>query len=626
MDRIAFLISDLSMQQMVHTILDTYKEKLEQHHFIIDVEIIDFPNLVAQAHALVEKGTKVIITTSGAHQILTKAIDSIPILCLYSSTNDALYALRAIAPNYKKIHLLLNENFMFNKEACPPELSEKIVFYPRYSLDKTHLELLERVRQIPVTADTAIVGCPLLPQIANPSQMPIYSIKPSESTMLSVLLYAQELLSFKEKDNQQLSMMSSILSHVTDGIILYSTGGTISHLNKRAADFLGVSATTKNIRDIFPDWVEGNKPSFHETIIRRPPYTLIANSDFFLMDSSSHYIMTLRDVTELQRREKNIRYKLTKTGMTASHHFDDIKTVDGNMKKVIQRAATMAEYNAPILIQGESGTGKELFAQSIHNASDRRNGPFVAINCAALTTDLLESELFGYVSGSFTGARKEGKAGLFEMAHKGTIFLDEINSMAPSIQSKLLRVLETKQVMRLGSDYVIPLDIRIISAGNADLIASVEAGEFRRDLYFRINTLRLNLPPLNDRLDDILYLFTHFVETLSHQKCHLSPALKKVLVQHNWWGNIRELHSVALRYFIFGDTLDKSYDALFDVADQNKKDALLDTASLTLNMKHLEVTIQQILIEELQEKGYSQKDIAKLLNVSRQTIFNKMRP
>ena len=133
MDRIAFLISDLSMQQSVHTILETYKEKLEQHHFIIDVEIIDFPNLVAQAHVLVDKGTKVIITTSGAHQILTKAIDRIPILCLYSSTNDALYALRAIAPKYKKIHLLLNENFMFNKDACPPELSEKIVFYPRYS-------------------------------------------------------------------------------------------------------------------------------------------------------------------------------------------------------------------------------------------------------------------------------------------------------------------------------------------------------------------------------------------------------------------------------------------------------------------------------------------------------------
>ena len=213
--------------------------------------------------------------------------------------------------------------------------------------------------------------------------------------------------------------------------------------------------------------------------------------------------------------------------MTAVHHFQDIKTVDGNMKKIIQRAAIMAEHNAPILIQGESGTGKELFAQSIHNASDRRNGPFVAINCAALTTDLLESELFGYVSGSFTGARKEGKAGLFEMAHKGTIFLDEINSMAPSIQSKLLRVLETKQVMRLGSDYVIPLDIRVISAGNADLIAAVEAGEFRRDLFFRINTLRLNLPTLNDRPNDILYLFTHFVETMSHEKMSSQSGPKK---------------------------------------------------------------------------------------------------
>lgn len=356
--------------------------------------------------------------------------------------------------------------------------------------------------------------------------------------MLSVLLYAQELLVFQKKDSQQLSMMSSILSHVTDGIILYAKGGAIYHINKRAASFLGIPETTQ--------------------------------------------------------------------------------------KKVISQAEVMARYNAPILIQGESGTGKELFAQSIHNASDRRNGPFVAINCAALPTDLLESELFGYVGGSFTGARKEGKAGLFEMAHNGTIFLDEINSMAPSIQSKLLRVLETKQVMRLVSDYIIPLDIRIISASNADIIAAVQAGTFRRDLFFRINTLRLVLPPLNERPDDILYLFAHFLESFTHRRQPLKRSLKKALIQHDCWGNIRELHSVALRYYIFGDTLNGAYDSLFDIPDENRKESLLDTASLQLDMKHLEKTIQQILIGELQEKGYSQKDIAKLLNVSRQTIFNKM--
>lgn len=181
---------------------------------------------------------------------------------------------------------------------------KKIVFYRRYSLDKTHLELLAQVRQIPVTPDTAIVGCPLLPQIVHPAPMPIYSIRPSESTMLSVLLYAQELLVFQKKDSQQLSMMSSILSHVTDGIILYAKGGAIYHINKRAASFLGIPVTTKNMRDIFPDWTEGSSPSFHETILQRPPYTLIANSDFFLMDSTSHYILTIRDVTELQRLEK----------------------------------------------------------------------------------------------------------------------------------------------------------------------------------------------------------------------------------------------------------------------------------------------------------------------------------
>ena len=153
--------------------------------------------------------------------------------------------------------------------------------------------------------------------------MPIYSIRPSESTMLSVLLYAQELLVFQKKDSQQLSMMSSILSHVTDGIILYAKGGAIYHINKRAASFLGIPETTQNMRDIFPDWKEGKKPSFQETILHRPPYTLIANSDFFLMDSTSHYILTIRDVTELQRLEKNIRYKLSKTGMTAAHHFED---------------------------------------------------------------------------------------------------------------------------------------------------------------------------------------------------------------------------------------------------------------------------------------------------------------
>lgn len=222
---------------------------------------------------------------------------------------------------------------------------------------------------------------------------------------------------------------------------------------------------------------------------------------------------------------------MSRTGLVAAHHFEDIKTCDEKMKSVIETAKVMATYEAPVLIQGQSGTGKELFAQSIHNYSMRHKGPFVAVNCAALPSDLLESELFGYVGGAFTGARKEGKAGLFELAHTGTIFLDEINSMSANIQSKLLRVLETKEVMRIGSDFVIPLDIRIISAANQDVVKEVSQEKFRNDLFFRLNTLTLNLPTLDDRPSDIIYLFALFMENISKhpysEEC-IPQALKRL--------------------------------------------------------------------------------------------------
>lgn len=166
MDTIAFLIADELMQQSVYTILHIYKDKLEAHDITTTVTIIDFPHLIDQARGLIRQGAKVIITNSGSHQILTKAIDNVPILCLFSSTNDALYTLRSIAPKYKQIHLLLNENFMFNKEACPEELRKKIVFYPRYSLDKTHLELLARsvsFRSRRIRPSSAVPCCPRLP-------------------------------------------------------------------------------------------------------------------------------------------------------------------------------------------------------------------------------------------------------------------------------------------------------------------------------------------------------------------------------------------------------------------------------------------------------------------------------
>ena len=380
---------------------------------------------------------------------------------------------------------------------------------------------------------------------------------------------------------------------------------------------------------MFPD-IHGTKSPTHyfkEKILNYPPYTLVANASSFEFDKENNYILNIRDVTELQRLENNVRFKLAKTGLTAKHNFRDIQTKDPAMTALIDTAKTISAYSAPILIQGESGTGKELFAQSIHNTSPRRHGPFVAVNCAALPPDLLESELFGYVGGSFTGARKEGKAGLFELAHNGTIFLDEINSMSANIQSKLLRVLENKEVMRIGSDYVIPLDIRIISASNSDIIHEIAEGNFRKDLYFRLNTLTLSLPSLNERKKDIVFLFHYFLEHYTGRSitaADVPQKLKIALENHHWWGNIRELQSVALRYHIFSEQSDPTYQYLFDNTESTQAPEAIVNKELHIDMKQLQHSVEQIVIDDLLQQGYTRLQIAKILNVSRQTLFNKM--
>lgn len=622
MEKIAFLVADERMKKDIEHTLCIYTKKAESSFIPASIVIIDFDHIVEQAQELIHQGARVIITNSGAHQMILQKITDAPILCLYSSTNDALFTLNLVK-NYKKIHLLLNKHFIFNIDRCPKAIRNKLIVHPPYSIGLSHIELLKLLHKIPVTDDTVIVGCTMLPQISD-IPMPIFPIRPNESTILSVYQYANELILSKQKDEKQLSLLSSILSHVDEGIILYDQKGLISHINKRACLFLNTTEKIRTIRDIFPHTEKTDFLNFKETILHRPPYTLVANSSPFTLDGKTHYILTIRNVTELQRLEKNIRYKLSKTGMNASHQFNDIQTQNANMKEIIHTAQVLAGYDAPVLIEGESGTGKELFAQSIHNASPRRSGPFVAVNCAALPPDLLESELFGYVSGAFTGARKEGKAGYFELAHRGTIFLDEINSMSLTIQSKLLRVLENKEIVRIGSDYVIPLDIRIISASNTDIVSAVQKGDFRRDLFFRLNTLTITLPSLNDRPDDIVYLFSYFLKNLANHAVHIPAPLQRVLKGHRWWGNIRELYSIALRYYIFGDTGDVTYQYLFD-QPQPSSDALIHADTLQIDMKKLHHEVDLLVIQNLLDQGYTKTDIASILHMSRQSVFNKLK-
>lgn len=273
---------------------------------------------------------------------------------------------------------------------------------------------------------------------------------------------------------------------------------------------------------------------------------MIEKEEIRILDQIIGCTFTLHTENTLHNIENKINRILKQKGLYAKYRFNDIVGKSAIMQKAIHISKQAASTDFTVIIRGESGTGKELFAQSIHNHSKRKNGPFIAINCASIPDALLESQLFGYEEGTFTGGSKGGKPGLFEQANNGTIFLDEIGNISLNTQSNLLRVLQEKQVMRLGSEKLIDVDVRIIAATNKNLEDMVEDGSFRHDLFYRLNVLPVNIPPLRQRMEDILPLSKAF---LKNSFSYLSDEDKRTLTSYSWPGNVRQLENACM-YFV----------------------------------------------------------------------------
>lgn len=256
---------------------------------------------------------------------------------------------------------------------------------------------------------------------------------------------------------------------------------------------------------------------------------------------------TLQRFNELETKQNELRKQLLQKGHYAKYTFDDVIGTSDKIIKTKNMLKKMALTESPVLIIGETGTGKELMAHAVHQASRRAEGPFIAINVAAMPENLLESELFGYEEGAFTGAKKGGRPGLFEFAHRGTLFLDEVEGMSLSMQVKLLRVLQEGEVMRVGGGSIVRVDVRIVAATNESLEKKVADGSFRKDLYYRLNALTVVLPPLREREKDIFLLLEQFKKELNAE-FELAPETKNFLYNYSWPGNIRELHN-AVEYF-----------------------------------------------------------------------------
>jgi DNA-binding NtrC family response regulator len=302
------------------------------------------------------------------------------------------------------------------------------------------------------------------------------------------------------------------------------------------------------------------------------------------------------------------------------YRFENIIAKSPKMQQVIEVIKVVARSNATVLITGETGTGKELVAQAIHSQSHRRGKPFVAVSCAALPESLLESELFGHEKGSFTGAYAQ-KKGKFEVANRGTLFLDEIGEMSANIQVHLLRVLEEKEFTRVGGNEPIKVDIRVISATNKDMKQAIASGRFREDLYYRLNVVNIELPPLRERREDIPLLAQHFLKkfAVENQKeiAGFSPEATDFLLRYDWPGNVRELENTIERAVILAQ------NPLIEVADLPQQN--LVPAHPTSPESSLKQVEKNHILNVLIETGGNYTEAARILGISRMTLYNKVK-
>lgn len=379
---------------------------------------------------------------------------------------------------------------------------------------------------------------------------------PLENTNILTARYAKEMISLNKYNGELNNMLKAMLDTSHDGILAVDGNGFIIFYNQVAKELLGISnenVISKNIIDIIDDkklWgiALDHNDRTNEMISFNGRQLLVNKVNLRNGKAITGKVFSLKDVTDIQKLEYEVRKKLRNKGFVAKYTFKDIVGVSSALNEVLNISKKIAKTDLTVLIQGENGTGKELFAQAIHNASKRSKGPFVAVNFAALSESLMESELFGYEEGAFTGAKRGGKPGLFEQAHTGTIFLDEIGDASLSIQARLLRVLQEKEVMRVGGTGIIPVDVRIIAATNRNIEKLVEAGHFRKDLYFRLKVLHFKVPSLRDRKEDIPYLIKYFLEKQKSKK-YFDEEVMDLLYKYSWPGNIRELENL-INYLI----------------------------------------------------------------------------
>lgn len=587
------------------------------------------------ARKLEKEGAKIIVTRGGTYRLVSEAL-SIPVVEIKVSAFDIIESFDKLQDPNEVIGLAGYTNVVYSFDILKKFIPNKVI---KIELKKES-DISTVIEEYKNKGIKTFIGDSNVRGIVEGLNCREIVINSQRESILTAIQEARRINRTTREEQTRAQQITTMTDFVHDGIIAIDANENITIYNKAAEKVFGVpydKAINRKVGEVIPNTMLPYVLKTGETQIGE-----IQNLGDSKISSNrapirvngevTGVVATFQDITELQSIEQKIRRSLDRRGFVAKYNFSHIIHASDTMKKCIEMAKKYSRYDTPIHICGESGVGKELFCQSIHNNSSRREGPFVAVNCAAISPTLIESEFFGYAEGSFTGAKKTGKPGVFELAHRGTLFLDEISEIPMELQGRLLRVLQEKQVMRLGGDKVIPVDVKIITASNKYLKKMVEDGQFRKDLYFRINILTLRIPSLANRKEDIILLAEHFIKRYSKRynkkELEITPRIREILSNRTYEGNIRELENLMERCVILS-----SFSCLVEGSDNDHFKDLIEASEEDIVFLEVAASKEQGLKEIenayinmiYNKTGKNINKACEILKINRTTLWRRLK-
>lgn len=555
---------------------------------------------------------------------------SIPVIAFRPTFPDLIRAIQEAQTIDERIALCLSREDM---EFDLPLLSQvmKVTLCPSYC--DTGKEYEEACLLAKRNGFRVVIGGSFTVRVAESMGLKGILLYKGRDMIRTAVRHAIEIFQIQQEGLRRVSQLTAIVNNYPEGLLLTDEHGRVILDNPPARDNLTTEKLQgKKLSELLESEIprevlrNGNKVL---NVVEKE--NLVVNYIPVRSPGGIHgLVCTLRKVDEIQDAEFTVRKELHRQGFAAKYGLHDIIGESQAIRSCKEMVIQFSRTSDPVLITGESGTGKELFAHCLHALSPRAKGPFVAINCATLPSELLESELFGYEKGAFTGAHTAGKKGLIELAHKGTLFLDEITSLNYVLQAKLLRLLSEHEILKLGSDRIIPVDIRIIAATNDDIEAFVQERRFREDLYYRLNVFRLHLPPLRERPEDLVPLFLHFVKTyrsgILRAVSEKSEIIREVLSQEAFYGNVREIENVVKRFCLLYDvTRDKKEIGTLLETCLRKEISRVRRDAYPSDLRAALQQAERKILEELVKSYKNKGEIARILGMDRSTLWRKFR-